>query len=45
LQNNSTSVALSVTVQGNIIVLNPGDSIELDGICVSDTLILEDIPV
>jgi hypothetical protein len=45
LQNNSTIVTLSVTVQGNVIVLNPGDNIALDGICGSDTLVLEDILV
>jgi hypothetical protein len=45
VQNNSSSVVLSVTVKGSTTVLYPGDYISMEKICETDTLILEDIPV
>ena len=45
VQNNSSSVVLSVTVKGSTYVLNPGDNISMEKICETDTLVLEDIPV
>jgi hypothetical protein len=45
VQNNLSSVVLSVTVKGSTTVLNPGDYISMEKICETDTLVLEDILV
>jgi hypothetical protein len=45
MQNNSSSVVLSVTLKGSTTVLNPGDYISMEKICETDTLVLEDILV
>jgi hypothetical protein len=44
VQNNSSSLVLSVTIKGNTIVLDPGAYIALEGICADDTVVVDDIP-
>jgi len=44
VQNNSSSVVLSVTIKGKTSVLDPGDSIELEGLCENEIVVLDDVP-